>query len=479
MKRQRKRSCVIVVLLLIGGIAAADAGPTATLDAQRAAFREVFPEAELGNWQPADQRTDLLRDYVLWPDLRGAFLRATVAGGNDAEIREYLDRYGTLKPARELRYRYALTLAAAERFADFLEIYRQYFMGLDVARLDCIALHAEILEGRYDRIANRAMELWLVGSSQEKECEPVFDHMRDTGLLGPEAYRQRFELAVEARQFNLARYLSAPLPPEYREQATRWLAAQNEPSGFLDSPDRQPDSEIDRRQIVYAIQRISFRDPALAAQFWSGMHLKHAFKEQQAIDVERHIALWSARHHLPQASARLQQLPAAALNTETQRWMVRASLRQQDWQHALQHIRALPADELAAEQWQYWLAATLVQLGRADEALAIFETLANGRGYYGFLAADELGAKYAFSHESMQPDEEMMHELAQRPAFIRARELFLVGLEGRGRSEWDAAISYLGAEQKIQAAILAHRWGWHSRAIATAATERGLRNARA
>jgi soluble lytic murein transglycosylase len=46
--------------------------------------------------------------------------------------------------------------------------------------------------------------------------------------------------------------------------------------------------------------------------------------------------------------------------------------------------------------------------------------------------------------------------------------LFYVGHEGRGRSEWDAAVSILTSHEKVQAAILAHQWGWHSRAIATA-----------
>jgi len=52
---------------------------------------------------------------------------------------------------------------------------------------------------------------------------------------------------------------------------------------------------------------------------------------------------------------------------------------------------------------------------------------------------------------------------------LRARELFMVGLDGRGRSEWDAAVSKLTEQQQDQAAVLAHRWGWHSRAIAAAA----------
>jgi soluble lytic murein transglycosylase len=48
--------------------------------------------------------------------------------------------------------------------------------------------------------------------------------------------------------------------------------------------------------------------------------------------------------------------------------------------------------------------------------------------------------------------------------------LFYVGQDGRGRSEWDAVVRHLSAEDKLQAAMLAHRWGWHSRAISVAAS---------
>ena len=52
---------------------------------------------------------------------------------------------------------------------------------------------------------------------------------------------------------------------------------------------------------------------------------------------------------------------------------------------------------------------------------------------------------------------------------IRARELYYVGLEAKGRPEWDAEMRALSADEKIQAALLADSWGWHSRAIATVA----------
>ena len=96
--------------------------------------------------------------------------------------------------------------------------------------------------------------------------------------------------------------------------------------------------------------------------------------------------------------------------------------------------------------------------------------LATERSYYGFLAADELGLEYALDDAALQADETIIAGLANRADLIRARELYLVGLDGRGRSEWDTVIAYLGAEDKMQAAILASRWKWHSRAISTLAS---------
>jgi soluble lytic murein transglycosylase len=102
--------------------------------------------------------------------------------------------------------------------------------------------------------------------------------------------------------------------------------------------------------------------------------------------------------------------------------------------------------------------------------MKLLASLAGERSYYGFLAADELGQDYALGDQPVDANETVMNELANRPDMIRARELFLVGLDSRGRSEWNTIMASLSPEQKIQAARLASRWGWHSRAIAAVAS---------
>ena len=129
-----------------------------------------------------------------------------------------------------------------------------------------------------------------------------------------------------------------------------------------------------------------------------------------------------------------------------------------------------PAEEAVDPQWRYWLAHSLREAGKAEEAGQLFAELAKERGYYGFLAADAINAPYVFEHEDLKSNDALKQSLATNRDLIRARELFLVGLDGRARSEWDAITEYLDNDHKLAAASLAHDWGWHSRAIATAAS---------
>jgi soluble lytic murein transglycosylase len=459
---------VIAGLLLTGAPFDAPSAETYDIEKQRVTFRAVYPEAERGNWQPVLQHEQLLRDYVLWPDLRAIYLRSHLRNADHAEVGAFLDRYGALKPARELRYQFSLHLAESGHLAEYLQIYQQFYQGLNIAKLDCLALQAEIRDGGQDRIINRGLELWLVGKSQADECDPVFAHLRTTDALKNEHYEKRFALAVDERRFSLARFLSKPLSAGHLEQATSWLKAQNDSLDFLRTHQDRTDSAIGREQIIYAIERIAFDDPLLASENWIALRQQYTFTVEQQHYISRYIALWAARRQLPEASALLYGLSPDAVDTEVGRWMIRTSLRRQEWDKVLGAIATLPAEEQLAEEWRYWQAVALKNAGNEEPATAGLNDLASTRSYYGFLASDALDNDYTFADSRLLADDEVTAKLAGIPALIRARELFHVGLEGRGRSEWDAAVSILTPHEQAQAALLAHQWGWHSRAIATA-----------
>ncbi len=446
----------------------------AQIEQQRALFKQVYAQVERGQWSAVTNLSaaeqDSLSDYPLWPDLRATYLRATMKNADHAEIEAYLDEYGILKPARDLRYRYALHLAAVGDLADYLRIYQQFYQGLEIESLDCLALHAEVEGGRQKRVVNRAKDLWLVGASQAQECDAVFSFLEAQNLLSHSDYLKRFNLAIEAKNYSLARWLGRSIDQTHVDIAAQWLSAQSNPEKFARRHLSWQSDAVMRQQLAYAIERITYRDPEVAHDLWLQLNKLHGFSVEQELLAERHIALWTARDRLPDAYQRLIQLSAAAQNDEVSRWRARTSLRQQNWTNLLTDISLMSDEERSSEEWLYWHNVALRREAPSPEADLALTKLATERSYYGFLAADEMKLGYALDDSVFEVDEAVIANLEERPELIRARELLLVGLDGRGRSEWDIVVAYLDQEQKVQAAKLASRWGWHSRAISTIAS---------
>ena len=489
--RSRRLLLVTAVLLVAQPSAASD------IERQRELFRGVYADVEMGHWNAVESLDApdkaLLQRYVLWPDLRAAWFRAKLRTVDRAAVEAFLDRYGTLKPARELRYRYALQLADAGDLDSYLEIYEAYYQGLGIDRLDCIALHAEIRAGREKRVTNRARELWMSARSQPEECDPVFEHLRDANKLSEEDYRARYSLAIESREFRRSRWLARSIDESLVEESTRWLLAQSDPERFIAERRDDTDPGLTPRQLAYAIERLAVRDPDRAHRLWTELQQDRPFPTGLRRATSRHVALHAAYDKLDNAYELLTSLPIDAQDEEVLRWRAKTSIRTERWSDLLNDIAMMSVAQRGSEQWRFWRGFALARTDAADAgpladrnhaqprpaehprrdaadaSRSILEPLASERSYYGFLAADELDSEYEFADARLRPDEALIRRLATREELIRARELFLTGLDGRGRSEWDAALTWLTPEEKAQAAILADRWGWHSRAISTAA----------
>ena len=470
----RLRLFTAVRYCLLGSILWSAALQAGEIERQRELFRETYAEVERGNWgvieslEADDQQR--LRTYVLWPDLRATWMRANINSIPDSNVDAFVQQYGTLKPARELRYRQALNYVRNKDLAGYLRIYEQFYRGQEITKLDCLALQADIEVGQHRRVERRAVDLWLIGESQVAECDPVFDYLGKQNLLGLTEYQKRFDLAVDARNFTLAKWLAKKIDQQHVDTASNWQQAQANPEDFLRLSRKSADDQILKEQLVYATERLTYRDPEIAHELWGRVAKKHKFSEAQKLRTARHIALWTARDNLPDAYKRLVKLPAAAKNEEVLRWRARVSLREERWNRLLADVAAMPAAESNTEEWRYWQAIAHIESGQALSAVAELESLRLERSYYGFLAADKLSKGYALDHVNLLTDEVTLIALESRPELVRARELFLVGQDSRGRSEWDAVILHLSNDEKLQAAVLADRWGWHSRAIAAVAS---------
>lgn len=441
----------------------ADADPAAALlEAQRAAFRDAWPHAERGQWTRVEPALPLLEDYVLYPELRGAWLRATVARRSRDELLAFLDAHPGHPSSREVMLRWLSVLASREDWAGYLEVYDR-LGGSDSARLRCVAARAELATGLREDWHARALDLWRVGVSQPEACDPVFARLRRDGHLEESTIRARLDLAIEARQFQLARFLARSLPEQDTRRVARWEAMQRDPAAGLAGYPQTPESADEWARVRYGLLVLAAREAERAFEHWQ--RLAPAYDRPDADEVGRRIALAGARRNRPQADTLLASLPSAAVDLEVRHWRLRLALREQDWRGALAATATSEHDTTLA----FWQARALDALARPEQAAEAYRRVASERNLYGFLAAERTGRSKALDHRPTPVDLRVRTALERRADFIQARELFKVGLDSRGRSAWARATAGLTPEELAQAALLAHDWGWHSRAIATAA----------
>jgi soluble lytic murein transglycosylase len=184
------------------------------------------------------------------------------------------------------------------------------------------------------------------------------------------------------------------------------------------------------------------------------------------------IALFGALNQDPGADEWLAAVPGSATDKAIATWRVRNALLHRQWETALTWIDVLDLETRNSPAWRYWQAYALAELGKDSQAADLYAQIVEERNYYGFLAADHLQRPYSMNNERKAFDATLLDELKQAPGFVRAHELLLLDMRLDARREWQAAIAGLDKEQLAHAAELARRWGWHDRAIATAANAR-------
>jgi soluble lytic murein transglycosylase len=436
---------------------------------QREAFRAALSQAEAGRWAQVEPLLGILEDYPLLPDLRAAWLRSRLGRIDDSEVRAFLLAYPDLGFSAGLRQQWAASLARRGAWADYLALYEASYATRGDTVLDCHALTARIERKLTDGLEEAALRRWLSPVSQPKECDRAFAWLESRGALTPELRRQRVELALDAGQFGLARWLARPLGAAAEEEVTRWERMHANPAARLDASAGWQDTARERALLLYGFNRLVSLNPALAAERWQQFRERFEFDTGQRAAMDRRIALLHAWRHLPGAIALLESLPAESHDASTREWTVRMAIRAQDWEAIEAAIARLDPEAADAPVWRYWQARALGARGLEGAARLVYEELAAERGYYSFLAADRIEADYNWAHAPTAARDELLAALELRPDIVRARELFFTGQEVNGRVEWQQALARLSVEERTQAGLLAQRWGWYSRAITAAA----------
>lgn len=429
--------------------------------AERERFTQAWQAAGRGDLATLATAIEALPDYPLTPYLQAELKRQQIDRVAAADMARFLARYRDWSFAPGLETAWLRAMGRAGAF----EALSHHGRASGDTEVRCWLARADLRAGATDGLEQRVAELWLVGRSQPDVCNPAFAWWRDQGYPSADQGWRRFELAMNAGETGLARYLRRYLGREQREWADQWLLLHARPQALPTQARQWIDHAESRRLAVLTLRRLARSDWQRAEGYWNVLSERFEFSEADRTAVDREIALFQAVGLDAGAVKSIDALPDRARDQQMLEWRARAAMANGDWAQVLESIQRMALVEQAQGRWRYWRARALAELNRPEAAL-VFASLAGEATYHGFLAASWLGQDLSVCEQPLSADPVIQRRLLRDAEFERALELHQVGLMDHARRTWSSVWRRLGEQDRQQAALLAAGQGWHDRAIA-------------
>jgi len=461
-----------VIFMLVTGLVVA-ANPASAQDAvqdedsRRRDYLAALEALKAGQAARFKMLYARLDGYILHGYLEYESLKNRVAVTPAADIERFLAENSQAPISDIIRKKWLRILARRGDWDTFLKEYQDIE---DEPELQCLRLsHLLKTSEQQAPLMAEAEALWLTGKPLPAACDPVFAAWRKAGHMTSDKVWARIRLAMESRNLRLAGELARYLDPSERVWVSRWQAMHRDPVRQLQRISYPVETPVARTIVTHGIVRLAYRDPEEAMAQWQRLKEKYQFFGEDENYVLRNISILAAQDQLPQALPWLAAVSADPGDETLLLWRVKTALRTGQWEMARRFIAGLSEEQQQDSRWRYWTARILEATGDADKARAIYESLAQDRSYYGFLASDRIGAEYSMQHESVDASPEEVSAMLARPGIQMAQELYLIGQLIDARRQWSWTTRNMNNRELAVAAVIARQWGWHDRAILTVA----------
>ena len=468
-------SLVLITLLNTYAIAQAP-----NVEQQRQTFRKAWQAVGSLRWETARQHSASLKDYPLLPYLRAEQMRIRPGSFNSDEISTYLETYANWGFASNLRTAWSRHLGDSGQYRRLLEVADSHsaINNTGDAQVQCHLARARIAQvkkgqlnfAEKNQLLTQVSDLWRVGKSQHKNCDPAFDWLRSENAITSELAWQRVRLAMQADNVNLARYLERFLNSNDRPWLQRWLTMANNRNSGLQQAVNWPNEARSWEIANWGLNKLSRANTEQAWQRFQKLDAVYQWPTEVRNLGLHEIAVFSALSLELSALGIIDQLPVEAQDQQVLEWRTRVALANSEWNQVLASIGRMTSTMQVDNRWKYWRARALQALGQVEPAQALWQSLATEPTYYGFLAADYLGQDYNICPANL-PAQYLINDLPRPAQMERALELYKLELIPQATREWRLATADLSHEQNLVASRLAADAGWLIQSIFTLTSE--------
>ena len=439
-----------ICLVSIAGSAWAD-----SLEQQRQRYQQIKQAWDSNQMETVAQLMPTLRDYPLYPYLQYRMLAQDLDQETSLAVKNFIQQYPTLPPARTLSSRFINVLAWRQDWQGLLNFSPEEPKPVQAR---CNWYYAKWATGQQQEAFAGAKAIWLRGTSLSNDCDKLFSVWQSTGELSPITILERIRLAMKAGNDSLVNYLAKMLPSDYQTMANAVLTLQSDPLSVESFARSVGPTDFTRQATTYAFARVARQDvenaramiPTLVRLQQMGPADEQALKEAVAWrlmgnDVTSEQARWRDGVVMDsESSALIERRVRLALGNNNRRGL-------NTW------IARLSPEAKEKDEWQYWQADLLLEQGRKEEGEEILRKLMKTRGFYPMVAAQRLGETYPLQVDAApKPDA----SLVQGPELARVRELMFWGLDNLARSEWANLIASKTRSQQQMLARYANEQDW-------------------
>ncbi|WP_159877939.1 lytic transglycosylase domain-containing protein [Aquitalea denitrificans] len=442
----------LTLALTVASSLPALAGNNDDLIAARDAYRSnnLSKLAAIAGSMPANYA---LRDYPsYWLTLKA------LDKDNDSQVIGFLNSVREGWMPEKIRNEWLKKLGKREDWGSFTAEWKKLPVEARDEESICYGQLLDVRQGRKPDDLNRFLEMRATPDG----CNQLITAAAAQGLLTQDWLWRRERLLLAGNYVSQARQLAdaTNLPLDN--------AALNNPAMASAS------SSGGQEAIVYGIVSKAKNDISGAASRLSTV--EESLSKERSGFAWGQLALLSARKQsMSQSLQWYTKSDPQQLTGEQWEWWARAALRVEQWALLEQVTRNMPAAVASKPAWQYWRARSLKQLGRGNEAPALFARASVGHHYYALLSLEELGNALSTPASKTGPTAADISAMRGNPAIQRALMLLdISNSEGRGelrsdaQREWRWAMRGRNDMELLAAAEIGRREAFYDMAIYSA-----------
>ena len=410
-----------------------------------------------------------LKNYPLAPYLEYHEFRSAIHRYTTNEVDDYILSNSSLPVAGFLKTRKLFSLARTKQWTKFLA----YYSPSSDTRLQCYHEEALLQTQKETYTFNGVKNLWMVGHSQPKSCDKIFNAWLNSTHFNASFAWDRYILALENKRPSLAKFLAKHLSKDEKKIAKRGIYLYRHPAEleYLNDAGNKKHNDL----LHISLHRLIQKNPEKAAQLIPELEKTGRLDTTQLSSYQEELATILAVRFHPEAEKWLKIANKEKSMPILNELEIRTALRQLEWEKAYNKINALPEKTLNSDRWQYWRARTLGQIGDTPSSseAETFHTLAQNRNFYGYLSRK---GGYAGSSNIRNPlvnvpasnNALLKRSILSHEGIQRAREFLLLGQHTDARREWYFTMNSFSPEQRLVAAELANEWNVPSLSIRAA-----------